>query len=710
MTQATLLVELLTEELPPKALAKLGEVFATRIADGLKAKGLVAADAAVRDFASPRRLAVTVADVASEAPAKEVTEKLMPVAVGLDAEGQPTAALQKKMAAKGIAPEAASRFERRLDGKAETLFYTATVPGSRLSDVLAGIVAEAAKSLPIPKTMHWGAGEATFVRPVHKLVLLHGDAVVPGRVLDLEAGRITRGHRFASQGEISITRADDYETTLLDTGKVVADFRTRRADIERQLLAAAARENARIGNSPADYADLLNEVTALVEQPTVYVGEFEAEFLAVPQECLILTMRANQKYFPLFDAAGKLKNRFLIVSNMRLADPGNIVQGNARVVRPRLADARFFFEQDKKQKLETRLPRLEKVVYHNKIGSQFERIERLQALAGSIAELLHADVDAARRAAWLAKADLLTEMVGEFPELQGIMGRYYALADGESPVVADAIATHYQPRFAGDALPVGKVAAAVALADKLDALAGFFGIGLTPTGDKDPFGLRRAALGVLRILIETPLRVELPKLIELAFAGTFLGSDDGENLFVHTPDVDGLTEFIFERLRYFLREGGHDGAAIDAVLALRPARIDQVPARLAAVEAFRALPEAEALAAANKRIVNLLKKNDTQPDAYAPKGPDPALFLDESEKALFRQLSSITPLVRSHLSKEDYTTALKTLAGLRTAVDRFFEEVMVMAEDPRTRQNRLALLAQLARLTNQVADLSRLSV
>jgi glycyl-tRNA synthetase beta chain len=533
------------------------------------------------------------------------------------------------------------------------------------------------------------------VRPVHKLVMLHGADVVPGRVLDLEAGRTTRGHRFMSRGEIDIATADAYEPTLLAEGKVIPCFTERRANIEAQLLAEAARQGAQLG----EYADLLDEVAALVEHPTVYVGEFEAEFLAVPQECLILTMRANQKYFPLFDATGKLLNRFLIVSNMNVANPANIIAGNARVVRPRLSDARFFFEQDKKQTLEARLPRLAPVVYHNKLGSQLERVDRLEALAGAIAAQLGADVTAARRAARLAKADLVTDMVGEFPELQGIMGRYYALADGEGEVVADAVQAHYQPRFAGDALPAGNVAAAVALADKLDALVGFFGIGMVPTGDKDPFALRRAALGVLRILMETPLPLELPRLIDTAAAGFKPGLLTAEGFAAQ------LQDFMLERLKHLLRERGRDGAVIDAVLALKPARIDLVPARLAAVEAFRVLPEAEALAAANKRIVNILKKADV-----APGEPDIALLREEAEKALFRQVLEVTPLVHSHVDNENYTDALCALAGLRDAVDSFFECVMVMADEPLIRSNRLALLSQLAGLMNRVADISRLSV
>lgn len=691
---ASLLVELLTEELPPKALPRLGEAFAAKIFDGLKARDLVAEDRGFRWFAAPRRLAITVAQVRAAAPAREVTEKIMPVQVALDAEGRPTPALLKKLEAKGIPADAVASFERRMDGKAEALFYTRVESGAALDAVLAEIVQDAVKALPIPKLMRWGAGDAQFVRPVHKLTMLHGERVVPGRVLDLDADRVTRGHRFMSRGDIALATAEAYEPTLLAEGKVIPDFAERRADIERQLVAMAAEQGASLG----EYADLLDEVTALVEHPTVYVGEFEPEFLAVPQECLILTMRANQKYFPLFDTAGKLLNRFLIVSNMRLSDASNIITGNQRVVRPRLSDARFFFEQDRKHTLDSRLPRLAPVVYHNKLGNQLERVERLERLAGAIAGKLHGDTTAAARAARLAKADLVTDMVGEFPELQGIMGRYYALNDKEGEVVADAIQSHYQPRFAGDALPAGNVACAVALADKLDALVGFFGIGQLPTGDKDPFGLRRAALGVLRILIETPLPLDLAELIGDAATGFKPG------LLTAAGFEAQLLDFMFERLKNLLRDAGHGGDVIDAVLALRPTRMDLVPAKLDAVRAFRALPEAEALAAANKRIVNILKKVEGE----LPE-PDVALLQEDAEKALFHRVVEVAPLVRSHMANEDYTDALCVLAGLRAEVDAFFDGVMVMAEEPLTRQNRLALLRQLAGLMNQVADLSRLS-
>ena len=695
MSDATLLVELLTEELPPKALPRLGETFAATVHKELVARGLADAVASVRPFASPRRLAVTVAQVRAEGAAQEVTEKLMPVAVALEADGTPKAPLLKKLEAKGIAPSEIAKFERRMDGKAEALFYTSTVPGAKLDEVISEVINAAVKALPIPKVMRWGAGEAVFVRPVHKLVVLHGDRVVPACVLDLSSGKVTRGHRFMSRGEIELANADAYEATLLAEGKVIPSFDERRANIDKQLVEEAARQDAQLG----DYADLLDEVAALVEHPTVYVGQFEAEFLAVPQECLILTMRANQKYFPLFDTEGKLLNRFLIVSNMHVQDPSNIVQGNQRVVRPRLADARFFFDTDRKQPLASRVERLGNVVYHNKLGSLLDRVGRLERLAGAIAHRLGADAVAAQRAARLAKADLVTEMVGEFPELQGIMGRYYALHDGEGEVVANAVEAHYLPRFAGDALPQGNVAAAVALAEKLDALVGFFGIGQLPTGDKDPFGLRRAALGVLRILMETPLPLDLAALVDDAVAGFADG--------LLSEAVNGpLLGFFHERLRHLLRDAGHSAESVDAVLALGPTRIDLVPAKLAAVQAFQALPEAEALAAANKRITNILRKAEAE---AAPGEPDVTLLQEAAEKALFDQLNTVAPQVRAHFDNEDYTESLRVLAGLRTAVDRFFDEVMVMAEEPLIRANRLALLGTLAAQMNRVADLSRLS-
>ncbi|MFA7268010.1 MAG: glycine--tRNA ligase subunit beta [Sterolibacterium sp.] len=690
---ATLLVELLTEELPPKSLAKLGQVFKDEVFNGLVRHQLTqrTPDNATW-FATPRRLAVLVRDVAAIAEDRREEKKIMPVAVALDAAGKPTPALLKKLEANGIAASELNKFEKRLDGKSDTFFYTAQVKGAQLNEVLAGIVAEALKKLPVAKVMRWGAGEAQFVRPVHGLVMLHGSSVVPGEVLGLPSGRATRGHRFMGTGSaIEIGKADDYETLLEGQGKVIASFARRRDMIRSQLNAAAGQRQWLQDEA------LIDEVTALVEFPAVYEASFETEFLQVPQECLILTMKANQKYFPLFER-DKLTNRFLLVSNMQVADPGNIVGGNARVVRPRLADAKFFYDQDRKTPLARRVDKLASVVYHNKLGSQGQRVERLSKLARLIAQKLHADVDQAARAALLAKADLVTDMVGEFPELQGIMGRYYAAHDGEPQAVADAIEAHYRPRFNGDTLPQGNIACAVALADKLDALIGFFGIGQVPTGDKDPFGLRRAALGVLRILMETPLPLDVESLIEDAAKGFGPGVLGGDCQAM-------LLDFMLERLRGMLRDLGHEPTNIEAVLALRPTRIDLVPPKLAAVAAFAALPEAQALASANKRIVNILKKTAT-----VAAEADPALLQEPAEKALFEQVNAITPQIHSLLAGEDYEGALKALAGLRAAVDAFFDGVMVMAEEPLTRQNRLALLGQLAGLMNQVADISRLSL
>ncbi|EGK71605.1 Glycine tRNA synthetase, beta subunit [Methyloversatilis universalis FAM5] len=695
-----MLVELLTEELPPRALSRLGEVFADAVFKALVERKLVAADARMDRYASPRRLALTVQGVADRAPDAVVDEKLMPVAVALDAEGKPTAALLKKLQAKGIPVEALPQFTRRMDGKSETLFYAMTVPGAALDDVLAGIVLDALKKLPIPKLMRWADCDYQFVRPVHGLVLLHGDRVVPGQAFGHAAGRSTRGHRFMGEGEVTLANADEYARALYERGAVMASFDARRALIV-QRLAEACRVLGD-GVQHVDDAALIDEVTALVENPNVYVAQFEPEFLAVPQECLILTMKANQKYFPLLDAGGKLLNRFLVVSNMKVDDPHNIVSGNERVVRARLSDARFFFEQDKKAPLASRITKMEAVVYHNRLGSQMDRVMRIQRLATDIAARLSADVMQAARAGLLAKADLMTDMVGEFPELQGVMGRYYAQHDGEAEVVAQAVDQHYRPRFAGDALPEGPIACAVSVADKVDALAGFFGIGQIPTGDKDPFALRRAALGVLRILMEAPLPLDLAELIAAARGG-FRAGQVGEGEAANFESQ--LLDFMIERLRNLLRDAGHDARAIDAVLAQRPTRIDRVPAKLAAVVAFSALPEAQSLAAANKRIVNILKKAESVGGTV-----DTALFAEAAERELHAALTAVQPTLEADLAAGRYAEALTALAKLRAPVDRFFDDVMVNADDAAVRANRLALLGQLAAAMNAVADISRLEL
>lgn len=696
VSKAPLLVELLTEELPPKALARFGEVFSAGVYAGLVQKKLVADNLAYQWFATPRRLAVLIPDVLSVAPDQEVEEKLMPVSVGLGADGSPSPALLKKLEAKGIPASELSKFTKRMDGKSETFFYTMQVAGAPLAGALSGIVSEALKKLPIPKVMRWGDSDVQFVRPVHGLIQMHGEQLIPGEVLGLQSRQQTLGHRFLSQGLITIPGADAYAETLRNEGKVVADYAERRGTIATQLAAKAQALGAQINQADG----LLDEVTALVEWPVVYVGEFEPEFLEVPQECLILTMQQNQKYFPLLDKTGKLRNQFLIVSNMQVADPKHIIGGNQRVVRPRLSDARFFFTQDRKEPLASRIAKLGNVIYHNKLGSQLDRLLRVQNLATQIAHAIGADTTHVARAAELSKADLVTDMVGEFPELQGIMGRYYAQHDGEAADVAEAIADHYRPRFAGDELPGNNVGCAVALADKLDTLVAFFGIDEKPTGDRDPFGLRRAALGVLRLLMERQLPLELPQLIQWS-AATFPAG-------TLQPDFEpALLGFITDRLRNLLKDQCEPQDVVEAVLGLNPARIDRVPARLAAVREFTAQPDAQALAAANKRIGNLLKKVDDLSTLGAPQQP---LLTEAPEKALFDQVTALAPIVSDAMRAEAYTDALMALAKVRSSVDAFFEDVMVMAEDAKVRQNRLALLKALSEQMNAVADIARLAV
>lgn len=707
MNTQNLLVELFVEELPPKALKKLGESFAGVLADSLKAQGLAAADAAVTSYASPRRLAVQVANVAARAADKPVSQKLMPVAVGLDANGAATPALLKKLASLGADESAVAGLKRVGEGKAETLMFDSVQPGASLASGLQQALETALAKLPIPKVMGYqladGWSTVSFVRPAHKLVALHGAEVVDISVLGLKSGRETLGHRFeAAKAVVSITHADSYAEQLRDEGAVIASFAERRAEIVRQLAAAAAKVGG--GARAIEDEALLDEVTALVERPNVVIGQFETEFLAVPQECLILTMKANQKYFPLLDAAGKLTNKFLIVSNITPADASAVIQGNERVVRPRLADAKFFFDQDRKKTLASRVEGLGKVVYHNKLGTQGERVERVAVLANQIGALLGgvgSDLQRdAEQAARLAKADLLTDMVGEFPELQGIMGAYYAKHDGLGDTVANAIEDHYKPRFAGDELPRNAVGIAVALADKLETLVGMFGIGQVPTGDKDPFALRRHALGVIRMLTERNLPLDLRQLVGLARNGF------GSKLTVSVQEqYENVLTFVDDRLAGSLREQGYSAQEVEAVLALRPQRLGDIAKRLAAVRAFAALPEAAALAAANKRVGNILKKIE----GAVPADVNSALLVEEAEKALFAALGEIAPQADTAFAAGDYTASLQALAALRGPVDAFFDGVMVNADDLALRANRQALLNQLYGLMNRVADLSRLS-
>ena len=716
MTTKNLLVELFVEELPPKALQKLGDAFAAVLGDQLKAQGLATVASVVTPFASPRRLAAHVTGVAAKAADKAVQQKLMPVTVGLDASGAATPALLKKLQALGADvsdPVAAvAALKRAQDGKAEALFYDSVLPGATLQEGLQKALLEAIAKLPIPKVMSYqlesdcgidnflpGWTSVNFVRPAHGLVALHGAAVVPVKALGLTAGNSTQGHRFeATVSPVVLPDADSYAATLRKDGAVIASFAERKADIARQLAAAAAK----VGNGarPIDDDALLDEVTALVERPNVLTCSFEQEFLDVPQECLILTMKANQKYFPLLDAAGKLTNKFLVVSNISPEDTGFVTGGNERVVRPRLADAKFFFDQDRKKTLASRVEGLGKVVYHNKLGTQGERVERVRAIAKAIAQQLGDAtlVQQADQTALLAKTDLVTDMVGEFPELQGTMGRYYALNDGLGEVVADAIEDHYKPRFAGDTLPRNMVGVVVALADKLETLVGMFGIGNLPTGDRDPFALRRHALGVIRMLVEKDLSLDLNALL----AGAVPAFGD------KIADASAaLADFIYDRLAGSLREQGFSAQEVDAVLALRPQRLALVEKQLAAVRAFAALPESPALAAANKRVGNILKKAELEGavDAHV----NAALLQEKAEKDLFTALQRFVPEANAQFDAGDFTASLQTLAVLRAPVDAFFDDVMVNAEQLDLRLNRQGLLKSLHDAMNRVADLSRLA-
>ncbi|MFT4240959.1 MAG: glycine--tRNA ligase subunit beta [Acidovorax sp.] len=710
MTAATqnLLVELFVEELPPKALQKLGDAFATVLADQLKAQGLASDACVVTPFASPRRLAAHVTAVADKAADKAVQQKLMPVTVGLDASGNATPALLKKLQALGADASAVPALKRAQDGKAEALFYDSVVPGATLAVGLQKALDEAIAKLPIPKVMSYqletdcelpGWTSVNFVRPAHGLVALHGSTVVPVKALGLTAGNTTQGHRFeAAVSPVVLANADSYADTLRKDGAVIASFAERRAEIARQLAAAAAK----VGNGarPIDDDALLDEVTALVERPNVLVCQFEEQFLDVPQECLILTMKANQKYFPLLDAAGKLTHQFLVVSNIRPDDASFVTGGNERVVRPRLADAKFFFDQDRKKTLASRVESLAKVVYHNKLGTQGERVARVRAIAKSIAQQLGdaALVQQADQAALLAKTDLVTDMVGEFPELQGTMGRYYALNDGLGDTIADAIEDHYKPRFAGDQLPRNTVGVVVALADKLETLVGMFGIGNLPTGDRDPFALRRHALGVIRMLVEKDLPLDLNALLALA------GPAFGDKIQDATAQ---LADFIYDRLAGSLREQGYSAQEVDAVLALRPQRLALVEKQLAAVRAFAALPESPALAAANKRVGNILKKAEVEGPVDPHVNPD--LLQEKAEQDLYAALQRFVPEANAQFDAGDYTASLQTLAVLRVPVDSFFDDVMVNAEQMDLRLNRQGLLKSLHDAMNRVADLSRLA-
>ncbi len=709
MSTNNLLVELFVEELPPKALKKLGESFALEIWLKLADMSLVDRDKTIeygktiKTFASPRRIAVWIENVLSNASDKQVSQKLMPVTVGLDADGKATPALLKRLQGLGADESAVAKLRKENDGKADVLFYDVMQTGATLAYGLQKAIEDALAKLPIPKVMTYqindGWESVNFVRPAHGLVALHGSDIVPVSVLGLQAGNTTQGHRFeAKTPTITLNNADTYAQQLAEEGAVIASFDDRKAEIVRQLNAAATKENLK----PIEDDALLDEVTALVERPNVLLGQFETEFLEVPQECLILTMKANQKYFPLLDANGKLTNKFLIVSNISPADPSKVIGGNERVVRPRLADAKFFFDQDRKKKLDTLYSSLNKVVYHNKLGSQFDRNQRVQKIAEQIATQIDPTQELSRKvslAALLSKVDLLTDMVGEFPELQGIMGRYYAQHEGIEDDIAYAIEDHYKPRFAGDELPRNETGLIVALADKLETLVGLFSIGEKPTGDKDPFALRRQALGIIRILMDCKLPIKFNQLLESTLAQFNVAPD------TQATTLQAIQDFCNDRLSVNLREQGASPQEVDAVLALNPALLSEIPTRLAAVRAFASLPEADALAAANKRVSNILKKVETP---VAAKVND-ALLQETAEKSLAQALEKVKPEADALFETGDYAASLQALAALKTPVDDFFDNVMVNADDPALKANRLGLLATLHQAMNRVADLSKLA-
>lgn len=710
MKSAALLVELFTEELPPKTLKRLGDSFAQSVFQSLNQVHLIGANAKLQSFASPRRLALLIEDVVLQAPDHPVREKLLPTSIAFDERGQASAPLQKKLATLGYANTPISQLEKSGEGKNEALYLNVTAKGADLQNSLQLAFEEAVKQLPIAKMMHYQVHNANgdlqdveFARPVHRIVAMHGSHVLPIQVFGMTASNATEGHRFMSSGPIAIQSAVDYENTLEREGKVIASFSKRRQLIEAELLKAAQSDRVLMPDS------LLDEVTALVEFPAIYTCHFDPEFLDVPQECLILTMQTNQKYFALTDDAGKLKNRFLIVSNIATQRPEGIISGNERVIRPRLSDARFFFQQDKKRSLESRIADLAKVVYHNQLGNQLERMGRVQAIAIHIANQIHEagigiDPKTVSRAAELAKTDLLSDMVGEFPELQGVMGQYYALADHEHPDVAAACSEHYLPRFAGDALPKTLVGTVLAIADKLETIMGIWAIGLIPTGDKDPFALRRHALGICRLLIEKNLPLDLNTLIGLAknqFSGVTLKNQVSE---------EAIYQFILERLRAYLKDHllgdkPYTVPEIESVLCMNPGKINDLTVRLEAVRSFNELSEAPQLAAANKRISNILKKIEGK----LPSEVQTQLLRLPAEINLLKSLEALSPKLDQQFKSHDFIGLLQNLVALSQPIDQFFSDVMVMDEDLQLRQNRIALLNQLHQKMNLVADIGKLA-
>jgi len=712
MTTKNLLVELFVEELPPKALKKLGEAFAGTLFESLKAQGLAAENSVATPYASPRRLAAHITQVAAQAADKAVSQKLMPASVGLDANGNATPALLKKLVALGADASVVPQLKRENDGKADILFLDAVQTGAALADGLQKALDEALARLPIPKVMTYqlddGWTSVNFVRPAHGLVALHGDIVVPVFVLGLASSNLTQGHRFESlKHPITLKNADSYAEQLEHDGAVIAGFEERRAEIARQLAEAAAKE----GLKPIDDDALLDEVTALVERPNVLLGQFEEAFLEVPQECLILTMKANQKYFPLLDDTGRLTNKFLLVSNIRPADPSAVIGGNERVVRPRLADAKFFFDQDRKKTLESRVAGLDNVVYHNKLGSQGERMERVREVARVIGGQIEGELLAFKsdQAAHLAKADLLTDMVGEFPELQGIMGAYYAKHDGLSEDVAIAIEDHYKPRFSGDELPRNNVGICVAIADKLETLVGLFGINQIPTGDKDPFALRRHGLGIVRMLAERQLSVSFEFLLKTtiqSFPPGMLQLEFTANDHVVVPLWCKIHFFLLERAGGYIKDQGYSVQEAEAVIHL--ANPAEYVSRLKAIRKAQATFPSEfaLLANADKRARNIINKSGEQSQYLST---DETRLIELAEKELLQKTREIRKGVDNLVALGAFEEALLLTVQISSTVATFFDSVMVNAEDDTLRNQRFRLLHEVTGLTNRVADLSKLA-
>ncbi|MDH2997694.1 glycine--tRNA ligase subunit beta [Pasteurellaceae bacterium LFhippo2] len=687
MTTENFLAEIGTEELPPKALKKLATAFAENVEQELNQAGL--AFEKVEWFAAPRRLAVKVLGLATSQPSKEIEKRGPAVSAAFDAEGKPTKAAEGWARGCGITVEQADRIAT---DKGEWLVHRAVIEGQPTKNLLVAMISNALAKLPIPKTMRWGDKTEQFVRPVHTVTLLLGGELIEGEILGIKSGTTIRGHRFLGEREFQISHADQYPALLKEKGSVVADFNERKA-----LILAKSQEKATALGGVADIEeDLLDEVTSLVEYPNVLTAKFEERFLAVPAEALVYTMKGDQKYFPIYDKDGKLLPHFIFVSNINPEDPTAIIEGNEKVVRPRLTDAEFFFKTDLKQRLEDQLPRLETVLFQQQLGTLRDKTDRIEQLAGIIAEQIGADVAKAKRAGLLSKCDLMTNMVFEFTDTQGVMGMHYARHDGEAEEVAVALNEQYMPRFAGDNLPNSLVACSVALADKMDTLTGIFGIGQQPKGSADPFALRRAALGVLRIIVEKKLPLDLVELVK-ASAQSF-----GDKL-TNANVIDEVVDFMLGRFRAWYQDEGMNVDEIQAVLARRPTKPADFDARVRAVSHFRTLDSAEALAAANKRVSNILAKAEGTIGEI-----NLAVCVEDAEKALAEAVLGLKAEIQPLIAQGDYTAVLDKLASLRQPVDSFFDNVMVNAEDQKLRNNRLAILSTLQGLFLQVADISLL--